>query len=61
MNPFDLVQDPDVIEEENSVGQLTIFPSYIPHYTTRHYSFKPRITIAMDIATDLREGNWVLL
>lgn len=48
INPMNM----QMIEEENKVGQISIFPSYIPHYTTRHLSFKPRITIAMDIHTD---------
>ena len=50
INPMNM----QMIEEENKVGQISIFPSYIPHYTTRHLSFKPRITIAMDILTDNR-------
>ena len=36
------------IVEENVGGRLTIFPSYVPHYTTEHTSEKERITIAMD-------------
>tara|TARA_B100000427_G_scaffold306716_1_gene293665 strand:+ start:44 stop:712 length:669 start_codon:yes stop_codon:yes gene_type:complete len=43
-----------IINEENKVGQISIFPSYVPHYTTRHLSIQPRITIAMDIFTHNR-------
>ena len=38
----------DPIVEENVAGRFTIFPSYVPHYTTEHTSEKERITIAMD-------------
>tara|TARA_A100001035_G_scaffold255153_1_gene229505 strand:+ start:542 stop:1078 length:537 start_codon:yes stop_codon:yes gene_type:complete len=38
----------DPIVEENVAGKFTIFPSYVPHYTTEHTSEKERITIAMD-------------
>ena len=50
------INDPEVIDIKNKVGDITLFPSYIFHYTTRHYSFKPRITIAFDIRLD-RTGN----
>ena len=49
INPVNQINDPEIIEEKNKRGVLTLFPSYIPHYTTRHYSFEPRITLAMDI------------
>ena len=55
------LNDPEIFEEENIPGTLSIFPSYVPHYTTRHYSFTPRITIAMDIVVENREANWILL
>ena len=49
LNPVNIINEPEVIEIENKPGELTLFPSYIFHYTTRHYSFNPRITIAFDI------------
>ena len=49
LNPVNVINDPEVIEIKNKPGELTLFPSYVFHYTTRHYSFKPRITIAFDI------------
>ena len=55
------------IKNKNHPGEFTIFPSYVPHYTTRHYSFIPRITLAMDFSllypfemVDRRQ-NWVML
>ena len=63
LNPVNAINEPDVINEENIPGRFTIFPSYIPHYTTRHYSLEPRITIAMDIRTenDRQRGHMVLV
>ena len=58
---INFLADPEIFEEENIPGTLSIFPSYVPHYTTRHYSFTPRITIAMDIVVENREANWILL
>lgn len=39
---------------ENVPGKLTLFPNYIPHYTTQHKEEEPRITVAFDI-TPLHE------
>ena len=63
MNPINVLNDPEIISEENVPGVFSIFPSYVPHYTTRHYSFKPRITIAMDIyiENDENRGSVILL
>ena len=49
MSPINQLNDPEVINIKNKVGDMTLFPSYIFHYTTPHYSFKPRITIAFDL------------
>ena len=49
MSPVNQLNDPEIIEMKNIPGEITFFPSYIFHYTTPHYSFNPRITIAMDI------------
>ena len=56
MSPINQINDPEVIDIENIPGELTLFPSYIFHYTTPHYSFKPRITIAFDVSLQ-RYGN----
>ena len=61
INPINTLNEPEIYEEKNKAGSFSIFPSYIPHYTTRHYSFKPRITIAMDIVAENWENNWILL
>ena len=49
MSPINQLNDPEVINIKNKVGDMTLFPSYIFHRTTPHYSFKPRITIAFDL------------
>lgn len=54
INPLNQINDPEIIMEKNFPGQFTLFPSFLPHYTTRHFSFTPRITMAMDIVTQ----NW---
>ena len=64
INPVDQLNDPQIFEEKNEIGNLTIFPSYVPHYTTEHLSDTPRITIAMDVRFFKPEGEggeWVEL
>lgn len=34
---------------KNTAGQLTLFPGYIPHFTTEHRSNSDRITLAFEI------------
>ena len=38
-----------VYHAENVPGKLTLFPNYIPHYTSIHQEDFPRITIAFDL------------
>ena len=62
VNPANQLNDPQSIEKKNEPGTLTIFPECVPHYTTKHRSFKPRITIAMDLRTiKPNSGQWVAL
>ena len=64
INPVNQLNDPQIIEEKNKPGNLTIFPMYVPHYTTEHLSDTPRITIAMDVRFFKPEGEggeWVEL
>ena len=51
----------DVIDIKNKDGDMTLFPSYIFHYTTPHYSFKPRITIAFDLNLHKLHDNFIRL
>jgi hypothetical protein len=61
MLPINQINDPEVIDIRNNPREMTIFPSYIFHYTTPHYSLKPRITIAFDISYYKYSNNWVKL
>lgn len=61
MSPVNQLVEPDVISSKNVEGEMTIFPSYIIHYTTPHYSFKPRITVAFDIKHYKVDENWIKL
>ena len=62
MNPVNQLNDPYIIERKNKPGNFTIFPEYIPHFTTKHLSDVPRITMAMDIRTIQPDGdNWIKL
>ena len=57
-----LIDDFDyLVDYPNIPGEMILFPSYIHHYTTRHYSFKPRITIAFDLRLDKRYNSSILL
>ena len=61
MSPINQLNDPDVIDIRNKVGDMTLFPSYIFHYTTPHYSFKPRITIAFDLKLHKSHDSFIQL
>jgi len=61
ISPVNQINDPYEIKVDNKPGSMTIFPSYVPHYTTTHYSFKPRITIAFDLSLDKTRENFVEL
>lgn len=47
VNPYDHANG--LHYSKNVPGKLTLFPNYIPHYTTEHKSEEERITIAFDI------------
>ena len=61
MSPINQLNDPDLIDNKNKDGDMTLFPSYIFHYTTPHYSFKPRITIAFDLNLYQLHENFIPL
>tara|TARA_B100001250_G_scaffold112093_1_gene94725 strand:+ start:198 stop:872 length:675 start_codon:yes stop_codon:yes gene_type:complete len=47
VNPFQ--HDQGIFPLENKPGTITLFPNYIPHYTTVHKGKEPRITMAFDL------------
>ena len=61
MSPINQLNDPEVIDIKNKNGDMTLFPSYIFHYTTPQYSFKPRITIAFDLNLYKLHDNFIPL
>jgi len=61
ISPANQINDPYEITYENSPGSMTIFPSYIPHYTTTHYSFTPRISIAFDVGLVKEKDHFIKL
>lgn len=48
----------DEVKIKNEPGQLTLFPTYLNHYTTEHTSDTPRITFAFDIVPTEGYGDW---
>ena len=61
MSPINQLNDPDMIDIKNIPGKLSLFPSYIFHYTTPHYSLKPRVTIAFDVGLHPLSNNEIPL
>ena len=61
MSPINQLNNPEVINIKNIPGKLSLFPSYIFHYTTPHYSLKPRITIAFDVKLHPLNNNEIPL
>ena len=52
MNPADQVCVKDEFPIKNRAGQMSIFPQYVPHYTTEHKGDSERISIAFDLILD---------
>lgn len=50
-----------VHKSENKVGKITLFPNYIPHFTSVHNGDEERITIAFDLLTNQPTANHVKL
>ena len=42
-------EDKTFYTSENNEGKLSLFPSYVPHFTTKHRSNSCRITIAFEL------------
>ena len=45
----DLEFNHSLYASKNTAGQLTLFPGYVPHFTTEHRSDSDRITLAFEI------------
>lgn len=50
INPINQINNPEEHFSNNIPGKMTIFPNYIPHYTSKYEdTMEERITIAFDI------------
>lgn len=56
INPVNTINDPEIFEIENKVGQITLFSNCIPHYTSKHGGDSERITMAFDMNI-VKKGN----
>tara|TARA_R100001530_G_scaffold130775_1_gene101939 strand:- start:257 stop:904 length:648 start_codon:yes stop_codon:yes gene_type:complete len=57
INPVNQLNEPEVKELKNVPGEITLFPSCMPHYTSLHQGLKERITIAFDIILKSEKKN----
>ena len=49
INPVNQLNDPELYNSPNEVGKITLFQNSIPHFTSTHRGYKPRITLAFDL------------
>jgi hypothetical protein len=61
LSPINQLNDPHEVKVPNVNGEMTIFPSYVFHYTTPHQGKDPRITIAFDLSLERFTDNWLPL
>ena len=50
INPVNQLNEPEVKQLKNVPGEITLFPSCMPHYTDTHNASTERITIAFDLS-----------
>lgn len=61
INPINTINDPEIFEIENKVGQITLFSNCIPHYTSKHEGNSERITMAFDLNVVNKGGKSIQL
>jgi len=61
INPVNTINDPEIFEIENKVGQITLFSNCIPHYTSKHEGNSERITMAFDLNVVNKGGKSIQL
>jgi len=52
LHPLNTLNRVIIHDSPNEVGKLSLFQQSIPHYTTPHTTYEPRITIAFDLLVD---------
>ena len=50
INPVNQLNEPEVKQIKNVPGEITLFPTCMPHYTDIHSASTERITIAFDLS-----------
>ena len=50
INPVNQLNEPEVQQIKNVPGEITLFPTCVPHYTDTHNASTERITIAFDLS-----------
>ena len=50
INPVNQLNDPAIKQIKNVPGEITLFPTCVPHYTDTHSASTERITIAFDLS-----------
>ena len=50
INPVNQLNEPEVKQIKNVPGEITLYPSCMPHYTNTHNASTERITIAFDLS-----------
>ena len=50
INPVNQINEPEVKQMKNVAGEITLFPTCLPHYTDTHMALKERITIGFDLS-----------
>ena len=50
INPVNQLNEPEVQQIKNVPGEITLFPTCMPHYTDTHNASTERITIAFDLS-----------
>ena len=50
INPVNQLNEPEVKQLKNVPGEITLFPSCMPHYTDTHNASTERITIAFELS-----------
>tara|TARA_R100001480_G_scaffold126040_1_gene124065 strand:+ start:192 stop:854 length:663 start_codon:yes stop_codon:yes gene_type:complete len=50
INPVNQLNEPEIKQIKNVPGEITLFPTCVPHYTDTHQALTERITIAFDLS-----------
>ena len=57
INPVNQLNDPAIKQIKNVPGEITLFPTCVPHYTDTHNASTERITVGFDLSLKTRDGS----